>query len=69
MAAIKVVQIALASAGSIDGTEERAEYLDDQGRVWFQESKWVYPPGATDKKDRTLVTEWKQLELPEEPTA
>lgn len=69
MAAIKVVQIALAMGKDIDGAEERAEYLDDKGRVWYQESKLIYPAGSTSRADAHWESEWKQLELPEEPTA
>lgn len=68
MAKIKVVQIAITMSSGLDGsTDQYAEYLDDQGRVWYQEQKWTYPEGSTRREDRTLTTEWKQLELPDEP--
>lgn len=65
MAKIRVVQIAI----TLDpDNNEYAQYVDTAGRVWFREGKYVYPPGASDRiKDRKWVTEWKQLELPEEP--
>lgn len=70
MSAIKVVQIAITMSSSLDGsTDQYAEYLDDKGRVWYQEQKWVYPEGSTRREDRKLETEWKQVELPEEPAA
>jgi hypothetical protein len=36
MAKVKIVQIATAGAGCIDGTEFQESYLDDKGRVWYQ---------------------------------
>lgn len=70
MPKIKVIQIALAAAGDgLGGSDTQAEYLDDQGRVWYQGGKWVYPEGSTSEKDRTWQAEWHQLELPEDPTA
>lgn len=68
MASIKVTQIAITTAVGMDGSvDQYAEYLDDQGRVWYQEQKWVYPEGSTKREDRKLETEWKRLELPDEP--
>lgn len=66
MTKIKIVQMTLAVASdSVNGFEERSEYLDDQGRVWYQDGHRETLPGDTDP---TWITEWKQLELPDEPT-
>lgn len=70
MAKIIVVQVAITTAVGMDGSvDQYAEYLDNEGRVWYQEQKWVYPEGSTRREDRKLETEWKQLDLPEDPTA
>lgn len=59
MAKVKIVQMTLSVAtDSVNGLEERAEYLDDKGRVWYQIGK---------KVNDEWVTEWCQLPLPNEP--
>lgn len=69
MSSIKIVQIAMAS-DSENGLY--AEYLDDQGRIWYQSGHWKYADGNDSDQsrpaDQTWVPEWKQLDLPEEPT-
>lgn len=68
MAKIKVIQIAMAaSPDGAGGSDSYAEYLDDQGRVWYQGGKWVYPEGSVSEQERTWQVEWFQVELPEEP--
>jgi hypothetical protein len=56
MSKIKIIQIALAT-DSENGLY--GEYLDDQGRVWYQHSE------RDDGNE--WITNWKQLELPDEP--
>lgn len=55
---IKIVQIVMAASQE----EFDYQYLDDQGRVWYQAGHW-------DRQEvpRNWVSEWKLLELPEEP--
>lgn len=61
MPKIKVVQIALGKEdGSLYG-----EYLDDKGRIWYQQALYNK---AKDFRNKTFSHyEWKQLELPDEP--
>lgn len=63
MSKIKVVQIA--KGYDPDGSEN-TEYLDDQGRVWYATGHWHYP-NENSSDGRVWVTDWKQLELPDEP--
>lgn len=64
MSKVKIVQIALAAGSDgMGGADSYAEYLDDQGRVWYQTGRWVTKDGDA---DRTWVTEWHQLDLPVE---
>lgn len=58
MTKIKIVQIV-----SI-GDDFPNYYLDDKGRVWFQEVKKYGEYPAIPE----YVTTWKQLGLPDEPT-
>lgn len=68
MAKIKVIQIAVAaSSDGAGGSDSYAEYLDDQGRVWFQTGKFVYPEGSISESEKFWQTEWQQVDLPEEP--
>lgn len=60
MSKIKVVQIALTS----NDTDSHSEYLDDKGRVWFQTQVFKGNIAGVSQYE----WEWKQLELPEEPT-
>jgi len=62
---IKVAQIC--SMG-----DEAPLFLDDKGRVWYdgehmetyhEKSEYAHP----DNKKTRWITEWKQLELPDEP--
>lgn len=61
---IKVIQIAM--GGGED--DAYAEYLDDKGRVWYQGGHWEEGTNPHRTDGRTWVTEWMQVELPEEPT-
>lgn len=67
MAKIKVVQVAIAMS---DENGADISYLDDKGRVW-------YDVGHLEKYDQDEVkksyksrwiTEWKQVDLPDEPS-
>ena len=60
MSKVKIIQIAKVSGDR----ETSSEYLDDQGRVWYQTGRWVTKDGEA---DRTWVTEWHQLDLPDVP--
>lgn len=61
MAKIRVTQIALTST---DDGDIYGEYLDTEGRVWYQTGHLDNPD---DRERRKWVPEWKQLELPDEP--
>lgn len=64
MSKVHIVQIAKASDadGNID-----TEYLDNYGRVWYDGGHLEkYDVTATSHKSR-WVTEWKQLEMPDDP--
>ena len=66
---VKIVQIA--KGYNPDG-DDTTEYLDDKGRIWYQVCHWEEGAVAVDQgveHTREYVTEWLQLELPEEPTA
>jgi hypothetical protein len=64
MSKIKIVQIALTATCDVSGDRiETAEYLDDEGRVWYQDGHWENYDNETDHK---WVVEWKQVELPDE---
>lgn len=71
MPKVKIVQIAIAVAtDSVNGAEDRAEYLDDQGRVWYQVPIYEeIPPEVSSINKRFSHYEWKQVELPDEPEA
>lgn len=67
MSKIHVKQIALVRDG--DG-DIYSEYLDNMGRVWFQAEHFedrTIPVADGVERTRERVTEWQQLELPEEP--
>lgn len=72
MIKVKIVQIALAMAGdNAGGTDCQVEYLDNKGRVWYiyghyEETVITVDQGVA-PGPKEWVTEWKQLELPEEP--
>lgn len=71
MSKIKVVQIAMAAASEMGGSPEcYTEYLDDKGRVWYLGGHYeeIPPTTADGSSGRRWISEWKQLELPEEPT-
>lgn len=72
MPKIKVIQIAIAvSNDSMGGIEERSEYLDDKGRVWYPNGHWEYPDktrtAGGSRENRKWVEEWKQIDLPDDP--
>lgn len=61
MAKIKVVQIAVSETES----NETQYFLDDRGRVWYQEGHWDRPREMG--IERIWVLDWRQLDLPDEP--
>jgi hypothetical protein len=68
MATVKIVQMMCASSEEY----ESWQYLDSQGRIWFQEStpdedKCEYNEDGRRTKS-VYKTTWKQLNLPDEPT-
>jgi hypothetical protein len=62
MSKIRVVQMTMVASDN----DTYSEYLDDKGRVWFPTGRWE---NQDDKfgGERKWITEWRQLELPEEP--
>lgn len=54
MSKVKIVQISVTS----NETDTYSEYLDDQGRVWYQIREY---------QEGNYKYVWKQLDLPEEP--
>lgn len=61
MSKVKIVQIALSESEDTS----RAEYLDDKGRVWYDGGRVVIDDAHP--STRRWQSEWKQLELPDEP--
>lgn len=66
---IKVIQI---SVGYDNEGNDLSEYLDDKGRVWYQSGhteqyQYTPPEGGKSQTRSRWVTEWKQLDLPDEP--
>ncbi len=72
MAKVKIVHIAIALASdSVNGGEERALFLDDKGRIWYEQSvrdedKCEYNESGTLTKS-VYKTVWQQMESPDEP--
>lgn len=72
MAKVKMAQIAIAMCSdSVNGGEERALFLDDKGRVWYESTVPDKEKCEYDGEGRltksVYKTEWRQLELPDEP--
>jgi hypothetical protein len=67
MAKVKIVQIAVA----MNDQDTSLSYLDDKGRVWYDGGHLENCPideNNTDGTKMRWVTEWKQVDLPDEPT-
>lgn len=65
MGKVKIVQIAYMGDGG------RTEYLDDQGRVWFDNGHYEDVAEVTEKTTkreytRTWVPQWMLVDLPNE---
>lgn len=63
MSKIKIVQIVMAASQE----EFDYQYLDDKGRVWLQDGHWEMDSATSPGAGKHWVSEWKLLELPEEP--
>lgn len=66
MSKVKIVQIAIAASN--DDTWD-AQYLDNKGRIWYNAEQFQYITAPDDRvmEATTGRTEWKQIDLPDEP--